>query len=78
MNRHLKDYPFSCNICSMTFQKHESLTTHYRLHTGEKPYICEICEKTFTSEKNKRVHVLRHQVKRAESSFGNIELLKLI
>ena len=63
MNRHLKDYPFVCNICSMTFQKQEALNTHFRLHTGEKPYICEICDKTFTSEKNKRVHVLRHQVK---------------
>lgn len=61
ISRHIKDYPYECDRCPMTFQKQDSLTTHYRSHTGEKPFVCEICDKSFTSEKNKKVHVQRHQ-----------------
>jgi hypothetical protein len=30
INRHVKDYPHECDVCHMTFQKQDSLTTHYR------------------------------------------------
>ena len=32
--KHAGEKPFSCKVCEKTFQNDESLTVHFRMHTG--------------------------------------------
>ena len=59
-SRTRKDKPFKCELCPSSFQHKTNLTTHNRLHTGEKLFECSDCKKKFTGSLNLTIHLRTH------------------
>ena len=47
-----------CDICHKRFLSRSQLSTHMRVHTGEKPFTCEICGHQSTQKFNLKKHIL--------------------
>ena len=54
---------FTGTVCGLQCNSRGNLTTHTRIHTGEKPYKCLMCEKSFRRKDEVKSHSLVHTEK---------------
>ena len=65
MDMHSGVKKYTCEFCSRTFTKRNTLNNHRRLHTGEKPFICPSpgCGMTFVQRTACKTHAKkRHNI----------------
>lgn len=49
-----------CEVCGRAFSRSNTLTTHKRIHTGDRPFSCDLCGKSFRQLGNLTRHKLTH------------------
>lgn len=51
---------FPCKKCEETFETHQDLKMHARIHIGERPFKCDQCDRDFAREIMLTLHKAQH------------------
>ncbi|KAG6903075.1 hypothetical protein C0995_006262 [Termitomyces sp. Mi166 len=63
--------PFTCDLCTLSFNRQHDLKRHRETHTGEKPYLCNGgCGKTFTRKDALKRHQLVKQCGKVDEAWA--------
>lgn len=66
---------YRCDICFKAFNRASNLTTHKRIHTGERPFNCTFCDRKFGFKHVLNAHLKTHKsVKTEDVKFKTEEL----
>lgn len=58
--RGVKDKPFKCSRCDLSFPRKPALTQHLKIHENEPQYRCSFCQKTFHFKNSLTYHERIH------------------
>ncbi|XP_068081252.1 transcription factor IIIA-like [Anabrus simplex] len=64
--KHVREYPFNCEICKKGFKKQDQLKTHEFEHTSISPFRCDICDTGYLTAYDLRRHNRRHKKRTCE------------
>ena len=68
---HLRMRNYACEICGKAFKSNWYLTTHLRIHTGEKPFHCTKCTSSFADRSHFAQHVKHKHEEENVNHFTN-------